>query len=266
MKEIRNFKSILTNILNGIVEFCESNDIRYSLAYGTLIGAVRHKGFIPWDDDIDIMMPRPDYELFRKNFSHPIFKLVEPRNSRDYIYPFVKVYDSRTIIKEQSDLDTPFGLYVDIFPIDGLPANALIRKFYIFYFHMMKEIISVPNMSSQKSRGLVKQIIVKSLKLIFKPLPINLIAKWMDKSILFYHYSKSKFVGNLMWESYKIKGFNKGLFESYTNLEFENLNVKVITEYDNWLKTIYGDYMQLPPEEKRISRHSFTAYMVENLK
>lgn len=261
MKEIEEFKPILSNILKIIDEFCASNNLRYSLAYGTLIGAVRHGGFIPWDDDIDIMMPRPDYEIFIKSFNHSTIKLIDIDNSRDYVYPFAKVYDTKTIIQEQSDLVTPFGLYVDIFPIDGMPSNKLIRRFHSYYFHLLKELISVKNMSSTKDRSVPQKILVKIFKWIFSTLPVNAVANLMNRSTSLFPYKNSKIVGNLLWESYGIKGFNKDIFESYISLKFEDLQVKSISEYNYWLKVIYGDYMKLPPKEKRISNHTFKAYL-----
>lgn len=267
MKEIPQgkIKPILVNILQVIDRFCREHKLKYSLAYGTLLGAVRHKGFIPWDDDIDIMMPREDYEFLRKNFEHPIIKLISEQDSKDYAYPFVKIYDDRTLVKERSDLSTPFGLYIDIFPIDGMPSNKTIRRMYTSYFHFLKELISIKNMSSLKSRKWYKKILVKLLKCLFSSIPVNAIAKWMNKSALLYSYLKSDVLGNLVWESYRIKGFDKDIFEIYTDLEFENLQVKAIAEYDNWLKTIYGDYMKLPPEEKRLSRHTFTAFIKDEV-
>lgn len=253
-------KPILVKILQAVDNFCREQKLEYSLAYGTLLGAVRHKGFIPWDDDIDIMMPRSDYEIFRREFNHPIFKLISEENANNYIYPFIKVYDDRTIIREQSDLSTPFGLYIDVFPIDGMPSNKIIRNTYCLYFKFLKEMTSIKNMSSIKHRSMVKNSLVKLLKFIFKPLPDNCIAKIMNNSTRLFTYSNHNFVGNIIWESYKIKSFIKAEFETYNELKFENLQVKAISDYDNWLKTIYGDYMKLPPEEKRVSRHSFKAF------
>lgn len=261
MKELSEFKPILTNILKEINDFCESNNLRYSLAYGTLIGAVRHHGFIPWDDDIDIMMPRPDYEIFRKKFNHPKIKLINGDNSNDYVYPFIKAFDNRTLIIEKSDMPASFGLYIDIFPIDGMPSNKIAQNAYTCYFHFLKELVSIKNMSSLKNRGFSKKILVRLLKVFFSPMSVDAIARWMNKSALICSYTNSSVVGNLMWESYKIRGFRKDMFESYTELDFENFRVKAISEYDSWLRTIYGDYMQLPPIDKRKSNHSFTAYL-----
>ena len=131
MKELskNEIKTIQLDILQSIHQFCETNNIRYSLAYGTLLGAIRHKGYIPWDDDIDVMMPRPDYERFIQNY--PNFcdrNIVQTYNNDNSYYLWcAKVYDNRT---EQITFPTRSGVCVDVFPIDGLPDNLEdVRKY-----------------------------------------------------------------------------------------------------------------------------------------
>ena len=119
-------KKIMIDIMIKIDEFCNKNNINYFLADGTMIGAARHKGFIPWDDDIDIMMPRADYELFIKNFpdSYENLALASPYDESPMYY-YAKVYDKRTIKIEELDYGThkPLGIDIDVFPIDGEPDN-----------------------------------------------------------------------------------------------------------------------------------------------
>ena len=121
--EINELKKLELDILIEIDEICTKNNFRYSLAYGTLIGAVRHKGFIPWDDDIDIFLPRPDYNKFVDYCSKnkTIFKLLSYDNSRWYSYPFAKATNQNTVIEEEeTDFNGKMGIYVDVFPLDGL--------------------------------------------------------------------------------------------------------------------------------------------------
>ena len=115
--------SRLTDILIAVDEFCESEGIRYSMAYGTLLGAVRHKGFIPWDDDIDILMPRPDFDRFVSSFKHPSYECLYNKTGEDshFVHFFAKVHDTRTISYEKNASASRFGLNIDVFPVDGKP-------------------------------------------------------------------------------------------------------------------------------------------------
>ena len=125
---LEEMRDLQLAMMDKIHEFCVERGIRYSLGGGTLLGAVRHKGYIPWDDDIDIMLPRPDYERFLKEFDgvYPNFKVLHLNNDRTYPYLFAKVYDSRTLLVE---CRATMGVYIDVFPIDGLPLKAELPKY-----------------------------------------------------------------------------------------------------------------------------------------
>ena len=123
-------KNIQLDILNSIHQFCSERGIRYSLAFGTLLGAVRHQGYIPWDDDLDIMMPRPDYDRFVAEYqgTHQHYVVQTYKNNESYFLSLAKVYDNRT---EQIIFPTKTGVFVDIFPIEGLPETEVEAKQYI---------------------------------------------------------------------------------------------------------------------------------------
>ncbi|MFR5682857.1 MAG: phosphorylcholine transferase LicD [Clostridia bacterium] len=122
---LEEIKSIQLDILSQVANYCDRNGLRYFLAYGTLLGAVRHKGYIPWDDDIDIMMPRPDYMQFINSFNNEKCALRVGSHYLDKNYPYViaKVYDTSTLCKENIDVEYSIGINIDVFPIDGLPET-----------------------------------------------------------------------------------------------------------------------------------------------
>ena len=128
-------KRIQLDLLQKTADFCEQNGLRYFLCGGTLIGAVRHKGYIPWDDDIDIAMPRPDYDRFINTFNKQenYYQVVSRENNHAYSYAFAKVYDNRTILQELHYKGSTFGVYIDILPADGVKDASQIRK--IMWLH-----------------------------------------------------------------------------------------------------------------------------------
>ena len=121
MKEISpaEFRVHMMDILQDMQRFCDEKGLRYYLSYGSLLGAVRHKGFIPWDDDIDIWMPRPDYERFAKEYDHPYYKVLSAWTDKNYPLDFPKVHDIRTKVVEEGG-DGEWGVFVDIFILDGI--------------------------------------------------------------------------------------------------------------------------------------------------
>lgn len=123
--EIAELKEIQLGILREIDKLCKAYHLKYFMSDGTLLGAVRHKGYIPWDDDLDIWMPRKDYEKLEQimNQEGSCYKVVNHKNTKGYIYAFGKAVDTRTILKENIEVNCPMGIYVDIFPYDGLPGG-----------------------------------------------------------------------------------------------------------------------------------------------
>ena len=121
--DIVEAKKMMLDILKTVAKFCDENNLRYFIFYGTYLGALRHKGYIPWDDDIDIAMPRPDYEKFMEIFHAENLAVWTWRKDNKYLLPFAKVYDTRTEVHENADFGETFGVNIDIFPLDGLPKK-----------------------------------------------------------------------------------------------------------------------------------------------
>lgn len=253
--------------LEILIEFdkiCKKHNLKYTLSSGTMIGAVRHKGFIPWDDDIDVNMPRPDYEKFIEIFNTEAdltrFALTRDRG-KDADYPFIKILD-KTVALGKGGFEEVDNLWMDIFPVDGLDKDdkkttKIINK-SIFYRH----IITV-----SKYKG-VKYYHGKHSK--FKFILGKIFAKMYGdkraiknslKLALKIPYESAEYVGVVTWGARLGERVPKKGFEELTELEFEGHKFKAISCWDEYLKGLYGDYMQLPPEEQR-KTHSIEAYKI----
>lgn len=253
-------KNIQLDLLQKTADFCENNGLRYFLCGGTLIGAIRHKGYIPWDDDIDIAMPRPDYERFVKTFnkSENYYQVVNVETDPNYAYAFAKVYDKRTILKELHYNGT-IGAYIDILPADGVKNVAQIRKIMILH-----KILNTKRANYYK-RTILKKIINTFGKLLLLPFSAHKIATWMDNEARKYAFGSIPNAGLIANPLGIGEMVNKSVFDSDIYREFEGHQYRVPIGYDTWLRSIYGDYMQLPPEEHRVTHHTFDAWWKDEM-
>ena len=271
MKEMKvlnidEIKNIELQILIKFAEFCDSNNLKYYLAYGTLLGAVRHKGFIPWDDDIDLMMPREDYNRFIELTGYnQISENLVTRLYRDCqnpnIYPFVKVIDTNTLVYEKGKAKKHIsGIWIDIFPLDGFPekqeeADLLFKK-HIKIRHAYDLAITNPFYVRQ---SLIKKCIKIFIVPFMKIYGIKKLCRKLDLLAQTYSYNDSKAVADFTWPDNSHTYILKEELEPSVNVEFEGHNFKAPGKYHEYLTRLYGDYMQLPPESERIP-HGFKAY------
>lgn len=263
MREIRTIelKSIQLDILQKIDSFCQENNINYFLSYGTLIGCIRHNGYIPWDDDIDICMPRPDYErfitLFNKNTDQ--HKVIEHRIENSYKLPFAKVYNTNTIMNEDMYIKDSFGVYIDIFPIDGINSSKQIKQ-SLFLNKLLNTKRAIIN---NNKRSILKRALLTLGKAIIYPITIHYIINKITKIATATSYVDAKFVANIVSPYGECEIMPKEYFNELNTHSFEGKNFKIPKEFDKYLKSIYGEYMVLPPIEKQISHHSFEAWWKE---
>lgn len=250
-------------IAKDVHRFCVNNGLRYSLGYGSLIGAVRHKGYIPWDDDIDILMPRPDYDFFCKHYSSSYFKLATPDNA--YI-AYARVYDNdrtfcRTLgrwLKYERE-----GVFVDIFPMDAVSADV---ASFNYQKERAKQILKLQLDNRGARKNLLDLFRILPLKEAIKSLKVTLHNRF------FYEYETNldkishkyqELLHENEWNTtdycavlaYVNDSISKQVPIKYWNnlilADFEDTKLYIFGSYDSVLKDIYGDYMKLPPEDKR---------------
>jgi lipopolysaccharide cholinephosphotransferase len=262
MKEIGldEAKKIELEILNEFVEICKKNNLRYYLYAGTLIGAVRHKGFIPWDDDIDVSMPRDDYEKLKevmgeKNYDGR-YKLLTYENHGTH-YNFMKVVDTRTVLYEKYFFGE-IGIWIDIFPIDGLPDSYLLTRLLCMRLEFWRRLLNIsvarPDNGTTEFRKKIKKIIQP----IVKKIPVDYMCKKVNGTFVKYKFDTSKYVGAVSaGASYRARTVRENYDETYVTFEGYEYVAPIGT--DILLTQVYGNYMELPPEEERI-QHEFKAY------
>lgn len=261
--DLQEIKDIQVRITLQIDRFCRENGIRYGLAYGSLIGAVRHKGFIPWDDDVDLVMPRPDYERFIRSFSAPDLKLAAPELDPGFYAPFAVVYDTRTILEEEciSHRSQKLGVKVDVFPIDGAPSDneayARLRK----KTERLKVILFYKNVRLAPRWKSDKVLWFKTLvwKLAILPLGVRGIQRRIRTLATANDFACSQMADMVVFPDPGDTRMPREVFEHYVDLDFEGEKFKAPRDYDTYLRTLFGDYMTLPPESERVPHHRFQA-------
>ena len=259
IKGIKSIQKLEFNILKEVKRFCEKNEINYSLGAGTMIGAIRHQGFIPWDDDIDIFMLREDYELFIKKTMENGGKIsdrytVKYPSSKNYFYPFLKVIDNKTVVYENEMVYMELGLYVDIFPIDYCGGD----------FQNVAEYFSVAQRELARflkvDRSYGKRLMRKCYQLVSKYIWKKDLYYWKNKLLEKRGFQKKEYGGPLVWATAGEKDlYPIDFFEGYTTVTFEGEQFQCFMRYDDILKHRYGDYMKLPPAKERIS-HNIEAF------
>lgn len=265
--DLAELKEIELNLLKEIHEICRKESIKYSICGGTLLGAVRHRGFIPWDDDIDIFMPRPDYNKFIKYccMNKTPFKLVSTETEPGYGYLFAKVVDSNTEIVEidANRGGAKMGVYVDVFPIDGLGASYKEAKQQFAKTAFKREMLVAYNWK-RFFKSKTHSMIYEPLRLLMFVLsrgvkPSNLIQK-IQKDFTPERFTESKYAGAVCG-AYRLKEIlPTEVYSIYDTISFEGYDFMCIKDKESYLTSIYGDYMKLPPVEKRAAHHSFLAY------
>lgn len=252
-------------ILNGILKYfdylCTKYNLNYSLYAGTLLGAARHNGFIPWDDDLDVIMPLDDYNNFLKipeinnhNNKYVLhYRTTEKMNDEKYYYPFAKLEDSNTVSIYRKTFDKG-GAFIDIFPIGGLPNTKAQRETY--YSQIVKLHNSISNVASKFRNPYWK---------LYGFLHRRYYSSYRDKLIELQNqinFEESIYVGQTVWLGDGEKRiFPRKWFDSYSLLTFEGKNYKVISNYQECLELAYGDWKRLPPKTQQVPHHNYDLYV-----
>ena len=261
MREIsvEEHKKMALDVLVKVADFCDKNDITYYLAYGTLLGAVRHGGFIPWDDDIDIIMPRPDYERFIKIFDENIgLKITSPHSDLPFYY-FTKVYNPNTLKEEPIDYKgrEPFGVDIDIFPLDGFPEDINESKKIIEKAKKINRDLLL-SISQKKKRNVLKTAYVKYTKFVGQKKYVNKYTKISTQ----YDYTTSKLVGGVdPYDGMRDIFVKDEVFYDKVKIKFEDYEFWAPAGYVNYLTSKYGDYMTPPPADQQVTHHINKIYI-----
>lgn len=250
-------------ILQKVVGFCDKKQIKYFLCGGTLLGCLRHHGFIPWDDDIDIAMPRPDYERFLrlvKNNSLGEWIVVRSGEGGDLKYPFTKVMNKNIVVESKSKEDR--NLWIDVFPIDGMPSNLRECERHITKLTWLKRICSIKNLHCRdfiKKDGLVIGMLKWTLKVPLVVVPKQVVVNRMIMLARKYGYDKTSYLGIYVWGYGMSERQKREVFVEGRLGEFEGRKFSIPMGAECYLKSNYGDYMELPPVDQRVT-HEIIAY------
>lgn len=258
MKEIsiEESKRIQLEILRSVHEYCVNNGLKYTLAYGSLLGAVRHKGFIPWDDDIDIAMLRSDYEKLVSGFCHNYIKIYDYRNDIQYSYGFVKAIDTRTVLEENTTMAN-FGIGIDIFPIDDMFDDESSCKNFVRTLLPIKRKFRYKLLKPSKKNVWWKRIAIRLASISVFHYNLKDLVIQINDVIKGAGKENSRYVGVLVGTALTEKCYMpRSWFDEYCWLDFESEKFMCIKEFDKFLSYEYGDYMSLPPENKRTSPHT----------
>lgn len=255
------------NILLELKKATEENNLRFFISGGSLLGAIRHHGFIPWDDDIDVCMPRPDYDklcqLYREGKVFPDYIELQCYENHTGDFPFIKLLDTRTQIEEKYVEGMVKSLWVDILPVDGFPEDEAevirIQKKAVRY----RKGLMLKFAKAGKGKTLAKRIFKPLVILALKPFSVEWFDKMLKKQIAPYPYETCKYVGVYTWGLYGLgERMLKEEFEKTVPVTFEGYEFKTFSCWHEYLSGLYGDYMQLPPEEKR-QTHEMIAWILE---
>ncbi len=248
----------LLEMLGVFHEFCKENGLSYFALGGTALGAERHKGFIPWDDDVDVGMPRRDYEKLKalvenKQLGDYVFEF--PSNKKDFVYAYGKMYDTRTTLVENTRYKTKRGIFLDIFPLDGAGKTLEESKKYFKVVHKKINLLSTKSLAWRKGRKLYKNVAIILMRLF--PVNQTKLKQKIDKLSSKIDYDSVNYVANYSgnWAEREIS--KKQWFGKPRECDFENMKIYAPEMADEYLTAVYGDWKRLPPEEKRVSHHDF---------
>ena len=264
---LQEIQSVELNLLKELKRICEKHDLYYTLCGGTLLGAVRHQGFIPWDNDIDVLMPRPDFEKLRelieggKICDLPDYMEFTGWNLEHYgPFPFLKLTDFRTMVDDQfSNIDK--HIWIDIFPTDGCPDNmAELKKLYGKILRW-RNILTLKCAKAGRGKNALKIITKPFVKIILLPFTTKGICRKLDCFARRYNYINANKIGCLAWGYGPQECIDKKKYTEPIQVEFEKIAFNAPGNYIEYLTNLYGDYMTLPPVGERKTRHEINAFL-----
>ncbi|MBQ9403864.1 MAG: LicD family protein [Synergistaceae bacterium] len=260
--EVQELRKIQLEILDVVTKFCDENDINYFLNGGTLLGAIRHKGYIPWDDDIDLGMLRPDYDKFMKLFNenNTRYKLYCYENDPKSVFLCCKVIDTdeKNFLYERN---IKSGINIDIFVFDNVPDDEKIAQEIFKYRELCRRNHDRrihPVFTIKPAGGILRRCCAYVLRACMKIFPRDYFSKKFVACIKRFSNVDTKCVGD--FTGFHDVVYDREILENLTTAEFEGKLYKIPARYDEFLRGLYGDYMQLPPVEQQKSHHNLEAW------
>lgn len=248
----------LFEMFSWLVDFMNEHNLRYYVVGGTMLGAVRHKGFIPWDDDIDIALPRPDYEKLIDLLSEPVdhYVLEAPRRSgSDYLYSYAKVYDMNTTLTEIKKKVITRGIFIDVFPLDGIGQTEEDAFNNYKKIDRNSVLLAMKANVAKKGRKWYKNLATYLAYLI--PVGAKSLTAKLDKMCSARPYDEYEYVGHLTGVYRSKEILKREIYGTPTLYDFEGIKVCGPQKYDEYLTHLYKDWRKLPDEDKRRSEHPF---------
>lgn len=265
---IEEVKKLEYEMLLYLKRICEENDIHYFIGYGTLLGAVRHEGFIPWDDDIDALFFRSEYERFIEAVekdNHEYIKIVHMDNSDMFFGPYAMLLDTRTVMDHpnlKKGLLDGLGVCIDVFPLDEI-SNLEEARRLLSYSYKLKALNNLTMVSSFKNeagtKGLVKRLVAPFANMIGHRRLCEKIAKLAENT----NKGNGEYIADLMWGPEEKWCMPKEAYEKSVMLKFEDEYFNAPEQYDLILSRCYGNYMEFPPVEDRQTGHFYDFYWKE---
>jgi lipopolysaccharide cholinephosphotransferase len=271
----RTLQLIGLNLLTKFIEICDKHNLRYYIIGGSLIGVLRHKGFIPWDDDIDVGMPRKDYEKFL-SISRDVlptgYAISNCETDPKWVFAMSQIVDTETEIDIfMNELPRRCYMWIDLFPIDGLPKNGFSRWLHVKQILFYRYIIQLCHIKEQVDAHKVRRPFYEKIILkLFRNIPVNRLID--SKQILFkldqclkkYDFDQSDYAGNMLGRYREREAVPKKYFGDPKHLLFENISVAVPAMYHELQTALYEDYMKLPPEKDRVN-HNIQIIKTKNI-
>lgn len=252
--DLKQLHGKMLDILSAIDETCRKYNLRYYIIAGTMLGAVRHKGFIPWDDDADICMPHRDYDLLiehSKEWLPERYELICAENDKDYPQPFAKIQDRETTIIEHAHLRYLGGVYVDVFPVDGMPEGRLRQRLHYFHYkHLCKLLYFTYRDPYRHGHGPSSWLPLLCKKLF----TVEGLQKSIRRMLTKYDFYESKEV--LCFDDGIRSVVPREVYGTPTPYTFEDRTLLGVEQYETLLSQMYGEYMT-PPRQGTEFQHNF---------